>query len=221
MNKQTASNVILAIAVFLSIPGIVPQPLCAQASKGIELYNAWKFQDAEKELREALKANPSDAQTGYYLGLSVLMQDKHSEALEILAKVKEDQDKAGRQSRSPVPDAYQIELALARARLELKQNEEAWKNLEAARKLNANAADVYVYRGLYYLNLQNAQNAIKELEKAMSLDGNNAYAHYFAGQAYIRLGNPAKAVDVLKEFIQLAPSAPEVEKAKALVSALC
>jgi tetratricopeptide (TPR) repeat protein len=221
MNKKTTFCFILVIAVVLSVVVIATQPLRAQASKGIELYNSWQFQEAEKVLREGLKSNPRDAQAGYYLGLSVLMQDKHSEALDILLKVKEDQDKADRQSRSPVPDEYQIQLALARARLELKQNEEAWKNLEAAKKVNADAADVYVYRGLYYLNLQNAQKAVKELEKAMNLDGNNAYAHYFAGQAYIRLGNPAKAVEVLKEFLQLAPSAPEAEKAKALVSALC
>jgi tetratricopeptide (TPR) repeat protein len=221
MNKQTTYCIVLVIAVVLSVVVVAPQPLRAQASKGFELYNSWQFQEAEKALREAYKSNPRDTQAGYYLGLSVLMQDKHSEALDILLKVKEDQDKADRQSRSQVPDEYQIQLALARTRLELKQNEEAWKNLEAAKKVNADAADIYVYRGLYYLNLQNAQKAIKELEKAMTLDGNNAYAHYFAGQAYIRLGNPAKAVEVLKEFLQLAPSAPEVEKAKALVSALC
>jgi tetratricopeptide (TPR) repeat protein len=221
MNKKTTSCFILWIAVVLSIMAVIPRPLSAQASKGIELFNSWKFQEAEKVLREALKANPQDAQAGYYLGLSVLLQDKHSEALDIFLKVKDDQDKADRQSRSQVPDEYQIQLALARTRLELKQNDEAWKNLEAAKKVNANAADIYVYRGLYYLNLQNAQKAIKELEKAMTLDEKNAYAHYFAGQAYIRLGNPAKAVEVLKEFLQLAPGAPEVEKAKALVSALC
>ena len=220
MRKQTATCVILATVV-LSFVIVMPQPLCAQASQGIELYNSWQFQEAEKVLRDALKTNPQDMQANYYLGLSVLMQDKHNEALDIFLKVKEAQDKADRQSRSQVPDEYQIELALARARLELKQNEEAWKNLEAAKKVNPDAADIHVYRGLYYLNLQNEQKAIKELEKAMNLDGNNAYAHYFAGLAYIRLGNPSKAVEVLKEFLQLAPSAPEVDKAKALISALC
>jgi tetratricopeptide (TPR) repeat protein len=221
MNKRTEARAILVAVIVVAVLSGALSQLNAQTNKGIELYTAWRFQDAEKVLRDALKADPRDTQAGYYLGLSVLMQDKHAEALEILSKVKEDQDKVDRQSRSQVPDEYQIQLALARTRLELKQNEEAWKNLEAAKKANADAADVYVYRGLYYLNLQNAQKAIKELEKAMSMDEKNAYARYFAGQAYIRLGNPAKAVDVLKEFLQLAPSAPEVEKAKALISALC
>jgi tetratricopeptide (TPR) repeat protein len=221
MYKQIASWVILVISVVFSIVAVLPQPLRAQASKGIELFNTWQFKEAEKVLREAVKADPRDMQTSYYLGLSVLMQDKHSEALEIFLKVKDYQDKADRQSRSSVPDEYQIQLALARAHLELKQNDEAWKNLESAKKEHADAADIYVYRGLYYLNLQNAQKAIKELEKAMAADEKNAYAHYYAGQAYIRLGNPAKAVEVLKIFLQLAPDAPEAEKARALVSALC
>ncbi len=220
MNKQPMHFIILMLSVVFSMTAVMPQPIFAQTNKGIELCNSWEFQEAEKVLREALKTNPEDIQASYYLGLSVLMQDKHSEALDILLKVKDHQDKAG-QARSAVPDEYQIQIALARAHLELKQNDEAWKNLESARKEHANGVEVYVYRGVYYLNQENVQKAIKELEKAMSLDENNVYAHYYAGHAYLRTGNPARAVNMFKIFLQLAPFAPEATKAKALIDALC
>ena len=222
MNKQNVTTCsILVLSVVFSMTVVRQQSVFAQTNKGLELYNAWQFKEAEPVLREAVKANPGDLEAGYYLGLSVLLQDKHAEALEILLQVKVSKDQASGVAKSAVPDEYQIQLALARARLELKQNDEAWKNLEAADKAHAGTADIHVFRGLYYLNLEKTQNAIKELEKAMNMDENNAYAHYYAGHAYLRSGNPAKAVEMFKSFLQLAPLAPEAVKAKALVDALC
>lgn len=220
MTKRRMNCLILVLCMAV-LTVVVATPLVfAQTKQGVDLFNSWKFQESEKVLREAVKTDPQDIQAAYYLGLSVLMQDKHSEALEILLKVQASQAKAG-QGRPAVPDEYQIRIALARTYLELKQNEDAWKNLEAANKINAGALDVHIYRGAYYLNKEKYPQAIKELEKAMKLDDNNAYAHYYAGYAYLRSGNPAKAVEVFKSFIQLAPNAPEADKIKALVAALC
>ncbi len=221
MIKKPALCVILVLSVVVSISMLTPKQVSAQTSKGIELYQAWEFGEAEKVFRQALRSNPKDLEASYYLGLSVLLQDKHEEALEILQKVKEARDQADPKSRSSVPDEYQIQIALARAHLELKHNAEAWKNLEAAKKVHADSAEIHVYRGLYYLNQEDNKKAVKEFEKAMDLDGNDAYAHYYAGHAYLRTGDPAKAVEVFKHFLQLAPQAPEAEKAKALIAALC
>lgn len=212
---------ILVVSVVFSLMLAIPQSIFAQTEKGIELYNSWQYQEAERVLRDALKANPGDVTANYFLGLSILLQDKHSEALEIFLKVKDAQDKAEGKTRPAVPDEYQIQLALARARLELKQYPEAWKNLEAAGKEHPDSADVYVYRGVYYLQQEKASQAVKELDKAIHLDEHNAYAHYYAGQAYLRTGNAARAVDMFKAFLTLAPLAPEAPKAKALIDALC
>lgn len=221
MIKQPTFCVILMLSVVFSLMAVLPPPVIAQTDKGIELFKAWEFNEAEKQFREALKSDPKDVQANYYLGLSVLMQEKYEEALQILLRVKEAQDQADPKSRPAVPDDYQIQMALARAHLELKQNEEAWKNIEAAKKLHADSAEIHVYRGRYYLNKEDNKKAVKEFEKAMDLDENDAYAHYYAGHAYLRSGEPAKAVEMLKVFLQLAPHAPEAEKARALILALC
>jgi cytochrome c-type biogenesis protein CcmH/NrfG len=221
MNKRITRCLILMLSVVLSLAVIMPQTICAQTSKGIELYNAWKFADAEKVLREALKAEPSATLANYYLGLSVLMQDKHSEALDIFLKVKRSQDKADQWTRPAVPSEYQIQMAMARARLELNQYEEAWKNLESARIEDGKASDVYVYRGQYYVLKNKNSEAVKELEKAIKLDEKNAYAYYYMGLAYYQSGQADKAVTALKMFLQLFPGAPEAGNAKKIVDQLC
>jgi tetratricopeptide (TPR) repeat protein len=208
------------LVLVLSMAVLATPLVFAQTKQGVDLFNSWKFPESEQVLREAVKTNPQDIQAAYYLGLSVLMQDKHSEALEILLKAQESHAKAG-QGHSAVPDEYQMSIALARTYLELKQNEDAWKHLEEANKIHAGAIEVCIYRGAYYLNKEKYPQAIKELEKAMKLDAKNAYAHYYAGYAYLRAGNPSKALEAFRAFIQFAPNAPEADKIKALVTALC
>ena len=221
MNKRRAFCMILVMAIAFSLVGVLPRQILAQTEKGIELYNSWQYKEAEQVLREAIKANPADIPANFYLGLSLLLGEKYGEALEILSKVANDRGKAKPQDQSAIPDEFQMQIALARARLGLKQYPEAWKNLEAAKKQHADASDLYVYRGVYYLQQDKIREAIKELDKAVDLDENNAYAHYYAGHAYLHTGNVARAVEFFKMFIQLAPIAPEVEKARALISALC
>ena len=117
MNKQRIYCRILVLSVVFLLAVLIPQQIFAQSSKGIELYNQWQFAEAEKVLREALKADPSETLANYYLGLSVLMQEKYSEAIDIFVKVKRSQDKADQWTRPAVPSEYQIQLAMARARL--------------------------------------------------------------------------------------------------------
>jgi tetratricopeptide (TPR) repeat protein len=218
MNKGMTSCV-LVLSIVFSLLVVLPQQLPAQTDKGIKLYNSWQYQEAEKVLRAALKANPKDLQAQYYWGLSVLLFERYSEALDAFLKVKDDLAKAGK--RPTAPDEYQLQIAMARANLGLKKYNEAWKSLEAAEKEHPNDSDVHAYKGAYYLQQEKIQDAIAELEKAMNLDEDNAYAHYYAGHAYLKSGNPARAVDMFKTFLQLAPLAPEATKAKALVDALC
>ena len=110
---------------------------------------------------------------------------------------------------------------MARARLGLKQYDEAWKNLESARIENGKSSDVYVYRGVYYYQQEKLPEAIKELEKAISLDKKNPYAYYYEGLSYYKMSVPDKAVSALKMFLQLYPNAPEAAKAKEIVDKLC
>ncbi len=221
MNRRRALCRIAVLLVAISLMAVIPQQMAAQTKKGIELYNSMEYPEAEKVFREALKADAKNtAANYYYLGLSLVEQKKNSEALDIFLLVNKIQDSLDQGARPPVPSKYQIQLAMGRARLGLEQYAEAWTNLESARKENESASDVYVYRGVYYYQQKKNAEAIKELEKAISLDRNNAYAYYYSGLANYELGNGKKAAEDLKTFINMAPNAPEYDKAREVIK-LC
>jgi tetratricopeptide (TPR) repeat protein len=220
MNTRRACCSILVFSVVFALMVAIPRQSSAQAKKGVELYGAGKYKEAEAIFRDALKSNPSDTPNRYYLGLSILLQNRYSEALDIFLKVQQSQEKTDQRTRFAVPDEYQMNLAMARARLGLNQYADAWKNLEQAGKANS-SSDVFVYRGVYYLQQEKLKQAIEELEKAISMDAKNAYAHYYAGLAYFKSGQGQKAVETLKIFLQLHPGAPEAAKAKEIIDKLC
>lgn len=215
MNPQKRHTIVCAVLAILAMAVVVP-PSFGQTEKGIELYNAWRFKEAEKVLQEAVKANPNDVAASFFLGLSFIAEERHAEALGFFQRLD-----AKPARHDGVPDAFHIKIGLARAQLGLKQAAEAWKTLDAAEKLKAGDPEVLVYRGVYYIQEGKNDKAIAALEKAISLDEHNIYAHYHAGHAYLRSGNPAKAVDMFKLFLQLAPQAPEAAKTQLLVAALC
>ncbi len=222
MNKHRAyCRILVLFSVVLSLFTAIPQGGFAQSQKGVDLFNSGKFQEAEKVFRESLRSAPSDTPTSFYLGLSVLLQKNYKDALDIFVKVKQSQDQASQRSRPAIPSEYQIQLALAQARIGVKQFDEAWKNLESARIEDNTSSDVYVYRGVYYLEQEKHEEAVKELEKAIKLDPKNPYAYYYSGIGYYHLGNAEEAVNDLKMFLQLDPDAPEAAEAKALVDKLC
>ncbi|MBN2338759.1 MAG: tetratricopeptide repeat protein [Acidobacteria bacterium] len=216
MNKPDNYLKVLALSLVVSL--IVAVPLFAQMDKGMELYQHWEFQEAEKAFRQELQSNSGNFEARCYLGQTLLMQEKFEEALGIFSTAKE---RAEVKSGSPVADAYHVNLSLARAQLGLKRNEEAWKSLEDAERARPGTADVLVFRGVYHMQKQDLKKAARELEKAMEMDEENAYAHYYAGLVYLRQGHPAKAVDMLKMFLQLSPHAPEAFRAQTLITGLC
>ena len=221
MNKRRACCHILAVLVVCSLVAVIPQGTLPNQKQGLNSSIPGNFQEAEKAFREALQADPKDTPTDFYLGLSLLLQGKNGDALDVFLKVKSSQERADQWTRPAIPSELQIQLALARARLGLKQYAEAWKNLESARIEDGKSSDVYVYRGVYYLQQEKNPEALKELQKAISLDKKNPYAFYYQGLAYYHSSEPQKAIDALKMFLSLAPDAPEASEAQQILNKLC
>lgn len=215
MKKSIGLPKILLFPAIIILVVSMRLPALGQMEKGMELFNSLEFKNAESAFRDALMKNPENGNAGYYLGVSLLMQGKYEEASGVLEEVKKSEKKG-------VPDKGQLEIALTHIYLELGKYPEALQSLDAAKKEGAAPADIHAFQGAYYLEKHNdAEKAIEELEKAIAMDPKHAYAYYYAGYAHMRLGHPAKAVEMLRMFIELAPYAPEAEKAKILVDALC
>ena len=200
-------------AVVLFTSGMSMQVL-AQTDQGIELYDSWEYEKAEKAFRRVLMQEPNDAQAGYYLGLSLLMQGKYNEALDVLQNAKAS-------GEAGLLDKGQLEIALTRAYLGLERYPEALERLKAAEMAKADPVDVHTFRGAYYLGKNSVKEAAQELEKAIEKESQNAYTYYYAGFAYLRLGNPANAVELFQMFLRLSPYAPEAGNVKFLINSLC
>jgi tetratricopeptide (TPR) repeat protein len=221
MDESTKLFKILVLSVVVMFIAGMSLQIMAQTEKGIDLYNSWEYERAEKALHKVLKDKPADVQARYYLGLSLLMQGKYQEALDILQEAKATVNESVASGNAGLPNKGQLEIALTQAYLGLKRVPEMLKSLEAAEKAKANPVDIHTFRGAYYLEKNSVQDAAQELEKAIGLDSQNAYTYYYAGFAYLRLGNPAKAVQMFQMFLTLSPYAPEAEKTKFLVDSLC
>ena len=221
MDKSTKLYRILVLSAVVMLIGGMSLQVMAQTEKGIDLYYSWEYEKAEEALRKVLKKEAADVQAGYYLGLSLLMQEKYQEALDILQKAKASVDEAAESGETGLPDKGQLEIALTQTYLGLKKIPETLESLKAAEKAKANPIDIHTFRGAYYLEKNSVTEAAQELEKAIELDSQNAYTYYYAGFAYLRLGNPAKAVQLFQMFLRLNPYAPEAEKAKFLIDSLC
>ncbi len=212
--SKTARQIKWILFTILTVLFFFQGSLYAQTEKGVELFNAYEFGKAEQTLREALKGDPGNLEASYYLGLSLYMQKKYEDALKVFKDIKD--------SKREIPhNNGRLEIMITRIFLELKRYPEALQGLEAAKAAKADESDIHVYQGAYYLEAGEPKKAITELENAIKINPENAYAYYYAGYAYVRLGHPSDAEKALKRFLELAPYAPEAEKVKILIDALC
>lgn len=221
MNKSTyISRFIVVSVVFALISGISLYAVAA-TEDGILSYNIGEFHKAEALFREVLKGNADDIQAGYYLGMTLLMEEKFKEALGIFQNLEDNINNKAVIKDTDVPTRGQVEIGLVRSYLGLKQYSDALKSIHAAERVKADPIDIHTYYGAYYLEMNENARAQKELETALNQKSQNPYTYYFAGISYLRLGHPAKAVEQFKVFLQLAPYAPEAEHAKFLIDTLC
>ncbi len=221
MNRSTCIHRFVLISVaFILVIGI-SLFVYGGTEEGINSYSIGEFEKAGTLFKEALKHDPSDVHAGYYLGLSLIMQKKYGEALGIFQDLKGTIKNKTDMNDAGFPTKGQVEIALSRAYIGLKQYPEVMERLKEAEKTNADPVDIHTYKGAYYLEINEISKAQEELDMALKMNTQNAYTFYYAGILYLRSGDPKKAVELLKVFLELAPYAPEAVNVKFLVDTLC
>ena len=216
MNRKTITHRLLIISVtFILLSGISLHAL-AKTEDGLNSLNIGEFEKAAAIFNEVLKGDADNLQASYYLGISLLLQEKFNEALDIFQNLK-----ATAVDNSEMPAKGQIEIGLVRAYLGLKNYPEALKSLKAAEAAKTDQVDIHTYKGAYYLEINKNTRAKEELDKALELKSQNPYTYYYSGIINIRLGNPQKAIKLFEMFLKMAPYVPEAEHAKFLIDTLC
>ena len=216
MEKKSIHRFLMVFAVLILASGISFHTL-AKTEEGIESLSIGDFEKAEAIFEEILKGDAENVEAGYYLGQTLLMQEKYKEALGIFQNLKEKID----MKNAGIPTRAQIEIGLAQSYLGLRNYPEALKCLNDAEAAKADPIDIHTFKGAYYLEVNENSKANEELEKALELKSQNPYTYYYAGIANIRLGNPQKAIKLFEMFLNMAPYAPEAKHAKFLIDTLC
>lgn len=176
--------------------------------RGIELFEAGKYRDAEPLLSAAAKADPENARAHEFLGRVRLELRKFNEAQTELSK-----------ADALSPNNGTVQIALARVYLEQKQLDKAEKAANRAAELSDSDPDVPLYRGAIAVARRDYKTGAALLEEAIGKKPDAAYAHYYAGLAYNGLRQPDKMVEHFRSFLKLAPDAPEAAKVESLLRA--
>jgi tetratricopeptide (TPR) repeat protein len=191
-----------------------------QTDKGIELYEARKYQDAAQILRDTLNSEPDNLNARYYLGLSLLQLNRFGEALDELEKTRQDRENMAAEARPSSPAEAHLDIAIGRAYTGLKDYEKAQRNLDAAKEKDPENSDTYLYRGILSMDQKHYDDALSELQKAISIDPRKPYPHYYSGIAYGNSGHPDKMILELQTFLKLAPNAPEAPKVRSMLKSV-
>ncbi len=201
-----ARTVYLAVIIALTAAG---GPMAASAQgleRGIELYNAYNYADAERALAQVIQSEPDNVRAHEYYGLALLGNGKTGEAEAALSR-----------AEKLDPNSDSIKIGLARVFIETKQFDRAEAALREAGALDNDNAEVPLYRGAIKLAQRNYQGAVDDLNAALARKTDNAYAHYYAGLAWNGLRRPDKMMDSFQTFLKLAPGAPEAARVKSLL----
>ncbi|MBM3745437.1 MAG: tetratricopeptide repeat protein [Acidobacteria bacterium] len=196
--------------------GAAGNALAQTKIRGVELYSAGEYRQAEQELRKTLEAEPQNLRARYYLGLTLLELERNAEAEEELRGARA--LLAEREEAEPRRD--EIDVGLARACMEQKQYDEARAALDQAQQAKPDNPEVFLYRGRLELHRENHAAAVKALERAIELNPKKAYSHYYAGIAYGNLKRPDKMAEHFQYFLRLAPNAPEASKVRSYLKSL-
>ncbi|MDP2997214.1 MAG: tetratricopeptide repeat protein [Bryobacterales bacterium] len=180
--------------------------LAGESSRGIELYQANQFGEAESVLREEVGAEPENAKAWQSLGMTLLRLGKLDEAKDALRKAA-DLDPADAEAK----------LGLAEAAAHEKNFDEANGLVEEAVTLNAESPKVPYVRGVIKAGQRDFKGAVKDLEEACEKDERNAYAHYYAGLSYNALKRPDKMIGHFQSFTKLAGKAPEAQRVQTIL----
>jgi TonB family protein len=155
---------------------------------GLSLLNQPKeLKEASKALEMSLKLRPNSAAAHVGLSYSLLLRNKHSDAIR--------EARAALTLDPNIPDAHYI---IGVASLRTGDQQEALTEAEAAIKLNPQSANAYLLKSNALVSYFGDVLFLKESESSKESESNEARKARFA-----------QAADALEKFLQLKPNAAD------------
>jgi tetratricopeptide (TPR) repeat protein len=144
---------------FLAVLRLNPQFPGIHLELGKVYISERRTDDAVKELKEALRAEPSNVEANYFLGSLLVRENQYEEGIAYLEKAKKLK-----------PDLYGVYLYLGRAKLHLGQAAEAVSLLRKAVELNPDDASAQYALGRALKSSGQEMAATRAFERARSLN---------------------------------------------------
>lgn len=216
--------------------------------KGIALLEAQEFLGALRELLEADKYAPNDAEINYHLGIAYLgrgLRDLAMERFQKAVSLKNDYSEAYNYIGAIYNEMEQWEKALpyfdkalanhlyanpehalynsGRSYFSLQNYDMALRRfVEALQQDRAGILrpEIEASIGLVYLKQSNRHQAIAHLERAVSLNPSLYDAHFFLAEAYLAIQDKTRAKKSFQQVIELAPQSTFGQKARNYLQSL-
>ena len=187
-----------------------PKNASSALAKAREHIAKQRVDDAEKELRKAIRLYPKYAEAWQELGGVLLSQQKNIEAR-----------KAYLESAACDPQYSKPYLSLARLSAIEKNWQEALQHSEQVLKLEPfSSPQAYYYGAVAHYNLDHKDKALDLAQKAVSLDANHTVplAEQLIGVICIDKGDDKSAVEHLRNYLDHVPPTTNVNAVKALLA---
>lgn len=156
----------------------------AHQSLGAILARQGQFSAADRELRDALRLEPTLASAEAELGSVLAEQEKFDEAIESLHRALSIDPQLGHAQ-------YNLATLLARKG----ELQEAIRNFEAAAGKMPPDSDLHNNLGMALFQAGTADRAIEEFRRAIQIDSRNANAYFNLGRLFASRGEDAKAIE--------------------------
>ena len=185
------------------------------AAWGLLLVEEGHAEEGISRLRQAEGTSPADPAPAYWLGEALFIGQDLSGAT---AAWNEAAARASailsRQAEDPRASFY-----LGAAKVRLKAFPEAREALDTAAAGGWDAAMVSYQKGLSHAFAQEWQDAITDLTAAVEADPTYAHAWYYRALSWDKVHRTDRMLQDLERFVQLAPDAPEADRARSILAA--
>ncbi|MBF0406897.1 MAG: HEAT repeat domain-containing protein [Candidatus Riflebacteria bacterium] len=177
----------------------VVSPSTMSVEKGIELFSAGKFKEAEKYFISLLKNNPLDSEALFHFSNTLIKLGKYPEAVQNLDNL-----------IHIMPSHFSGRLLIGQLYFQLRN----WDKLvEEYEKLKLqipetekkSVSQVYGALGLAYFNQKRYQKAVENLKKALEINPSDMSSSYHLALAFISLKQNDSALKILKKLKSSLP----------------
>ncbi len=169
-----------------------PQDPILEFKAGWLSYQIGRYEDAERHLKSSLSSQMANPDAHYYLGLTLLKENRPKEAMPEF-----------RETCERKPDFAVGHLHWGICLYQSKSYKGALGQFKQAIALNPNLASAFYYAGTVSLDLGIYEDAIMYFENSLKIDPDLFNSYINLSAAYLNIDNPGKAIEILTKAAKI------------------